>query len=953
MKYAHSKTDHATRQLLPKDQWHALSDHLHDTAEMAEKFAGYFHSGSIAKILGYSHDYGKYSPDFQKRLEGSAQRVDHKTAGALLVHKKYPFPYGLIMAYAVYGHHRGLPNHISYGNRIGLEEILRTNEFAVIDNEQPVLPELSSTIQLSGRLNPGLSISMWIRMLYSALIDADYTDTAMFYQGDQSIHNEIPSIQKLDALFQPKLTELLGKPQGNQVSEARRYVLQSCLKAAIGPRGFYTLEAPTGSGKTFASLAFALKHALEHEMRRIIVALPFTSIIEQTADIFREIFGENAVLEHHSNVAYRQDQEMEFDPKQFASENWSSSLIVTTNVQLFESLFSSKPSKARKLHHLAGSVIILDEAQALPSGLLLPSLAALTCLCADYGVTVLLCTATQPALKPEWIDHAAITKIIENPTELYDKLKRVNVSVIGKQSDSDVIERLLSHQRAMCIVNSRKKAQRLFRLMPETEGVFHLSALMCPAHRSRKLNSIRNIPKDRRCIVIATSLVEAGVDLDFPVLYREIAGIESINQAAGRCNREGELETGEVYLFEFPDSLAKPSWFSDKAKLSKLVLRKHPDPLKPEAVRDYFERFFDFERERRLDRYNILKELNEGASRCSFQFQDISRKFKFIKEETVSVVIPYDSYAIEQLRQAQQSLFPGAFSRRLQRYTISLHPTEVEQLQRVGRLGTIADTIHYLSSPDGKVSEHIDDIYGANIGLYLQKEGDTVFGITLQVGGDYALFTRPEMKGERVSYDVMTPSAARGILEAILWKPAIKWVIDRITVLNPIEFESIRRNEVGSKVPPRNVSAAMGGALVDLHQYPSEDRQQRSSLVLRNVAYLIDAHFEMNSDATGETDTPEKFYNMFLRRARRGQCFHQPYLGCREFAARFKLIEDNAKRPVSHYAHIHEMDLGWMLKDIEYKEQRSNDKPLYSFQPQFFRSTMRKGIIEVPREVLI
>ncbi|TBL80094.1 type I-C CRISPR-associated protein Cas5c [Paenibacillus thalictri] len=225
------------------------------------------------------------------------------------------------------------------------------------------------------------------------------------------------------------------------------------------------------------------------------------------------------------------------------------------------------------------------------------------------------------------------------------------------------------------------------------------------------------------------------------------------------------------------------------------------------------------------------------------------------------------------------------------------------------------------------------------------------YGITLQVSGDYALFTRPEMKGERVSYDVMTPSAARGILEAILWKPAIKWIVDRITVLNRIDFESIRRNEVGSKIPPRNVTAAMGGAHVDLHQYPSEDRQQRASLVLRNVAYLIDAHFEMNPSKVGETDTPEKFYNMFLRRARQGQCFHNPYLGCREFAARFQLIDHTEQRLASHYADIEEMDLGWMLWDIEYGEERGKGKTMYSFQPKFYRTMMRNGVIEVSREV--
>lgn len=225
------------------------------------------------------------------------------------------------------------------------------------------------------------------------------------------------------------------------------------------------------------------------------------------------------------------------------------------------------------------------------------------------------------------------------------------------------------------------------------------------------------------------------------------------------------------------------------------------------------------------------------------------------------------------------------------------------------------------------------------------------YGVTLHVSGHYALFTRPEMKGERVSYDVITPSAARGILEAILWKPAIRWVVDRLTVLNRIEFESIRRNEVGSKIPPRNVASAMGGASIDLHQYPSEDRQQRASLVLRNVAYIIDAHYEIVRSKAGQTDTPEKFYNMFLRRVRQGQCFHQPYLGCREFPARFALIDEDSERPDSHYADANEIDLGWILRDIEYGESRVRNKTLYTFEPQFYRAVMRQGVIEVPRGV--
>jgi CRISPR-associated protein Cas5d len=225
------------------------------------------------------------------------------------------------------------------------------------------------------------------------------------------------------------------------------------------------------------------------------------------------------------------------------------------------------------------------------------------------------------------------------------------------------------------------------------------------------------------------------------------------------------------------------------------------------------------------------------------------------------------------------------------------------------------------------------------------------YGIRLLVRGDYACYTRPEFKSERVSYDVITPSAARGILEAVLWKPAIRWVVDRISVLNPIVFDSIRRNELGSKIPPNNVTAAMRGGK-DLHQYINDDRQQRATLLLTNVAYIIEGHFVMNKEKAGEADTPEKFYNMFVRRARQGQCFHTPYLGCREFAAHFKLIEGDGE-PESYYKDEAEIDLGWMLWDIEYKEEANKKKTEYSFTPKFFRAYMRHGVIEVPKEVNI
>lgn len=730
MKYAHSKRDPLTGELLPKEKWHPLPTHLHDTALMAAKHASYFQNGVMGSILGYSHDYGKNSPDFEKRLEGAKQRVDHKTAGALLVHQHYPYPYGLIMAYAIYGHHGGLPNHISQGTRIGLEQVLRVNKFSVIDQVLPKLPKLAEA-SIPGphqTTNPGIKLSMWIRMLYSALIDADYLNAERYFQpGKAALRNQFPTIQTLHDMFQPKLDELLRKPLNNKVMRARRRVLENCLHAAKGDKGFYTLTAPTGSGKTYASLAFALKHAVHHNgMRRIIVGLPFTSIIEQTAEIYREVFGANSLLEHHSTVVFQRDEETEFSPEQLASENWDSSLIVTTNVQLFESLFASKPSRARKLHRLAGSVILLDEAQSLPSGLLLPSLAALQCLCDDYGVTVVFCTATQPSIKPQWLNGTKPVEIIHDPVDLYRQLKRVHVENMGRSTLTALADRLSSDRRALCIVNSRRKARQLHRLVSSKnkDGVFHLSALMCPTHRSSRLKQIKRKTKDERCIVIATSLVEAGVDLDFPNVYRELAGIESINQAAGRCNREGDLPVGHLYLFEFPGTSQQTNWFSDRADLARLVLRDYPDPLEPDAIRAYFDLFFAIE-DKNLDREGLLKQLNEGARQCSFQFRDIAERYKFIKKDTVSVIIPYDSEAIKLLQAARHLMNPAVFARRLQRYTVSLYLNELNQLRSAGRLGEIEGTLYYLTSAEGGMpasKEDIRHVYDEEWGLYVQPE---------------------------------------------------------------------------------------------------------------------------------------------------------------------------------------------------------------------------------------
>ncbi|XID93151.1 CRISPR-associated helicase Cas3' [Paenibacillaceae bacterium WGS1546] len=739
MKYAHSKRDPLTKILLPKEQWHGLDLHSEGTANLAGEFASCFKCEILGEILGYVHDYGKNLLDFQRRLEGSKRKVDHKTMGALAVYQHYPHPYGLILAYAIYGHHGGLPDHISRGGVPGLHDVLSNNKFKIIDNVPPNFPQLiEHTIpKRSPTANRGMSRSLWIRMLYSALVDADYLDTERFLRPEKAAARQsFMPLEQLSVLYQKKLDELLSSSSDSVMARARRKVLKSCLRKALGPKGFYTLRAPTGSGKTYSSLAFALEHAKHQNMignctKRVIVALPFTSLIEQTVGVYREALSKdnlNTVLEYHSNIVIEPGDENELDPRLLDSENFDAGLIVTTNVQLFESLFASKPSRARKLHRLANSVIILDEAQALPEHLLLPTLAVLRCLVADYGVTVLFCTATQPAFQDSWLDGIQPVEIIEEPGQLYSELKRVNTTFIGRKTNRELAELIISNgNRVLCIVNTRKQAQHLYGLLTKSEqieksDVYHLSALMTADDRIKMLKEIKSKAKEDPCYVIATTLVEAGVDIDFPIVMREMTGIEGIAQAAGRCNRERLVEKGTMFLFESADYSSSPNaWYSGRAKLAKFILSRHADPLTPEAVEEYFQRFY-FQEKSHLDKHGILRNLNGAADEYSFQFREIAELYQFIKEDTVSVVIPHTEACRELLQQANESQYPASFSRKLQRYAISLYPTELEYLCNKRRLGTIGNAIYYLQDSEGGFEGDITDLYDGRLGLKVYTE---------------------------------------------------------------------------------------------------------------------------------------------------------------------------------------------------------------------------------------
>ncbi|MCX7847151.1 MAG: CRISPR-associated endonuclease Cas3'', partial [bacterium] len=699
--YAHSASGR------PPEAWHRLEDHLIAVADRTASFMAQMGlPPEIGHAAGILHDVGKFSRAFQKRLHELAsleqpghlenvtcRHVDHSTAGAQFAARRLG-DVGKLIAYAVAGHHTGLPNGLSPDTSC-LSHRLQNQ----VEDWSSCPPDLLPSPRLpfppldcrSPRV--GFQIAFFTRMLYSCLVDADFLDTEAFLEPTKATHRTSPtSLQQLRDRLERYLTRFSPDSPINQL---RADVLASCRRAAAWPPGFFSLTVPTGGGKTLSSLAFALDHAVTHGLQRVIYVIPYTSIIEQNADVFRAALGDDAVLEHHSNF----DHQKETPWSRLAAENWDALLIVTTNVQFFESLFSAKPSACRKLHNIARSVIILDEAQMLPPDFLRPCLEALRELVRAYGATVVLCTATQPALStsPEFPDGLDdVREIIPDPKALSIALKRVQTSYRGPLDDSALAESLMHHHQVLCIVNTRAHARRLAEQLPDA---VHLSALMCPQHRSDVLETIRARLKAKLpCRVISTSLVEAGVDIDFPVVYRALAGIDSLAQAAGRCNREATRPYGEFFIFE-PDNVQLCGHLLLAAQQAAHVLRHHhSDPLSLDAVHDFFRALFWDEGDL-LDKHAILQKLEEGRQ-GNIPFRDVADIFKLIDDHLKPVVIPYDERAKTLIAAARDATSLRPFARHLQRYTVQIYPHEWEALRANGKLDFIQDVFPVLTSAD-------------------------------------------------------------------------------------------------------------------------------------------------------------------------------------------------------------------------------------------------------------
>ena len=691
-----------------------VKEHLDGTAKLASEFAAEFNSADQGKLMGMAHDIGKYSKEFQRRLLYGGPKVDHASAGA---HEsvKINQPYAAI---CISGHHSGLPD---LGSIDDLEEgtfwgkINRARRNMIPEyfswSKDIRLPEATLPDYITCKPDP-LNDMFYIRMLYSCLVDADFLDTEEYMRGaSRGIQGDT-----IEVLYKKLLLKIEDngwlKPSG-ALNGKRSEILQNCIDKAECPKGIFTLSVPTGGGKTISSLAFALKHDARNNMKRIIYVIPYTSIIDQTAEVFREVLGRENVLEHHSGVDYAsEDCVDEVDLRMcLASENWDAPVIVTTAVQFFESLFSSKNSKCRKLHNIANSVVIFDEAQMLPVPYLRPCIYSMAQLTKNYKVSIVLCTATQPALEHlfrEFIDKYEPIELCP-PHILQDPVfKRASIEKVGDMDWGEVADYMNSKDQILCIVNSRASARKVYGLL-QGEGVYHLSTLMIPVHRKEKLREIRDrLRSGKKCRVVSTSLIEAGVDVDFPVVLREETGLDSVIQAAGRCNREGKrpAEKSVVKVFKPEDN--PPAIFRTNIDVSRMVMKNYDDLSSNDAIKEYFNKLFSFKGQQAFDKADVIQTI-KGRS---FPFKTIADRFHLIDSKTQAVMIP-TGYGEELLERKMNGEVNRNLFREMNQYQVNIYENHLKALIETDDVRALDDGTWYLRNLD---------LYKPDTGLSLESD---------------------------------------------------------------------------------------------------------------------------------------------------------------------------------------------------------------------------------------
>lgn len=713
--YAHSKKGE------PPVNWQPLEEHSGNVAKWAAIFAETFCSQDWAYNVGLLHDLGKADSSFQGYLirenglddfDYDSGRVNHSSAGAAFAEEKLGPFVGRVLAYIAAGHHAGLPDWypaetgnaaLSIRLKEGKENLERIREYA-----DSFFSNFKSISQAPSFVKSP-DFHLWVRMLYSCLVDADFLDTEEFMNPPQAaVRSKFDTLAELKGKFDEHMHRLALAAKKTLLNTIRQEILYACRQAAEKAPGFFNLTVPTGGGKTLSSIAFALEHSLRQGKKRIIYVIPYTSIIEQTASILSDIFGAENVIEHHSNV----DPDKETLHLNLASENWDAPIIVTTNVQFFESLYAAKSSRCRKLHNIVNSVVILDEAQLLPPDLLKPCVDVMNQLVRNYNVTFVLATATQPVLPG--LNNPV--EIIHPDLNLYKRLKRTEI-IMPKNLNSinewsSIAEQIKNHEQVLCIVNTRRDCYDLYKLMPE--NTVHLSALMCGEHRSRIIQYIKwRLKKGKPIRVISTQLVEAGVDFDFPVVYRAFTGLDSIAQAAGRCNREGRLNNedklGQVRVFIPPKSAPQGILRKKEDTAKVLCATSVIDVDSPAIFTRYFKMFYDMINDTGTQFDDLL--VKDGIN-C--QFRTAAVKFKLIDDQAQRPVIVRYGKKCEELLKTLRAIGPKReIMRKLQRYTVNLFVRTAEKMKTDGLLEEIYDGILVQTMPN---------IYKSKTGLDVFRE---------------------------------------------------------------------------------------------------------------------------------------------------------------------------------------------------------------------------------------
>jgi CRISPR-associated endonuclease/helicase Cas3 len=668
----------------------SLADHLDGVADLARCFALPYGGGEAAYAAGLTHDLGKASLAFQEYVRGLVEAKrgpDHSSAGALVAQSIND-----VAAWVAAAHHSGLPGRKELRERLRTKSELR----AALDSDEAARELVAKATAASATL-PNLadpaSMEFFIRMVFSALVDADALDTERHFSptnaATRAVRTDLKSLRERFDASQSRMLEVADTP----VNAIRGSIYTAVMGQSEHRPGFFTLTVPTGGGKTLTALGFALAHALRHGQRRIIVAIPYTSIIEQTCRVYRDVLGRDSVIEHHSAMpADRDDGSDSLSRQVLATDNWDAPLVVTTTVQLFESLFSNRPGRCRKLHNVAGAVVILDEVQTLPTELLAPIVAVLRELVANYGVSVVLCTATQPALQSLALDGGipAATELAPDPPRLFAMMARVRYSLPFRSQQwswEEVAQFMRSRTQVLCILNTKRDALALLDALDDPEAL-HLSTLLCGCHRAAVLRRVaERLTSGQPCRLVSTQVVEAGVDMDFPVVLRALGPLDRVVQAAGRCNREGRLPYGEMVVFDPSEGSRPPGSYRTGTDIARnMLLDNVADPADPDTFSAYYRLLF---KSAETDSKDIR------GSRIRLDFPTTAQRFRIIPDDSVPVIVTaLPAWAVDDERdardpiplaeQALAGMVTRGMFRDLQPFLVSLRRSEYARVRDQG-----------------------------------------------------------------------------------------------------------------------------------------------------------------------------------------------------------------------------------------------------------------------------